>query len=262
MAENINFEEKPLPVQIFSKEDGEKNKINVVKSPVKLLILSMLSTTEMEFDDIVKNTGKSKSTISAHLKSLREDGLVSYKSNPTDNRKKIFYVNSRKLGEIKHSDYTEIEEIKANFLVENILKEEDFKFSFLLFHTLRSKLIQEGFNIDPLLLDTGKQLGMALYEKLKDDDTEKFAENIIEFWRDNGLGKLSIDFGDIIEITNVDCFECGLLPKVGKPVCFLDAGIIESLLTNHLEKKVNVTEVMCYTMGDDCCKFLVEPATE
>lgn len=257
MPENMNFEEKPLPVQIFS-DDG-KNRISVVKSPVKLSILSMLLNNEMEFDEIVKNTGKSKSTISAHLKDLREDGLVSYKPNPEDNRKKIFYVDSRKIGEIKSSDYAEIEEVKANFLVENILKEEDFKFSFLLFHTLRSKLIQEGFNIDPLLLDTGRQLGSALYEQLKDEDREKFAENIIKFWQDNGLGKLSIDFGEIIEVINVDCFECGLLPKVGKPVCFLDAGIIESLLTKHLQQKVNVTEVMCYTMGDDCCKFLVEP---
>ena len=83
------------PIQIFS--SPEKNVgVNVVKSPVKLIILEMLRSSEMEFDEIVSNTGKSKSTVSVHLKGLREMGIVSYKPHPDDNRKKIFYINSRK----------------------------------------------------------------------------------------------------------------------------------------------------------------------
>ena len=76
------------PIQIFS--SPEKNVgVNVVKSPVKLIILEMLRSSEMEFDEIVSNTGKSKSTVSVHLKGLREMGIVSYKPHPDDNRKKI-----------------------------------------------------------------------------------------------------------------------------------------------------------------------------
>ena len=63
---------QPKAIQIFAKAPGELG-VNVVKSPVKLTILSMLKDTDMEFDEIVKNTGKSKSTISVHLKSLREE---------------------------------------------------------------------------------------------------------------------------------------------------------------------------------------------
>lgn len=74
-------------VQIFAKAPGELG-VNVVKSPVKLTILSMLKDTDMEFDEIVKNTGKSKSTISVHLKSLREDGIVNYRFDANDHRKK------------------------------------------------------------------------------------------------------------------------------------------------------------------------------
>ena len=71
---------QPKAIQIFAKS-GELG-VNVVKSPVKLTILSMLKDTDMEFDEIVKNTGKSKSTISVHLKSLREDGRKSSLSIP------------------------------------------------------------------------------------------------------------------------------------------------------------------------------------
>ena len=124
-------------VQIFAKAPGELG-VNVVKSPVKLTILSMLKDTDMEFDEIVKNTGKSKSTISVHLKSLREDGIVNYRFDANDHRKKIFYISSKFLGEVKSGDPKELEERKAEFLFKNIIDVDNFKFSFLLFHTLRS----------------------------------------------------------------------------------------------------------------------------
>ena len=68
---------KQKPIQIFSNKEDQIG-VNVVKSPVKLTILEMLRDGDMEFDEIVSNTGKSKSTISVHSKSLREDGIISY----------------------------------------------------------------------------------------------------------------------------------------------------------------------------------------
>ena len=248
---------QPKAIQIFAKAPGELG-VNVVKSPVKLTILSMLKDTDMEFDEIVKNTGKSKSTISVHLKSLREDGIVSYRFDANDHRKKIFFINSKFLGEVQSGDEKELEERQAEFLVKNIMDVDNFKFSFLLFHTLRSNLIQEGININPVLNQSGKNIGSAMYEKLYEEDINKFCDNIIQFWDDNGLGKLEIELGDIINITAYECFECSLLPKKGKPTCYLDAGIFEALFSNYLKKDVDVTEVKCFTMGDDCCNFLVE----
>ena len=132
---------KQKPLQIFSK-DADMG-IDVVKSPVKLTILEMLRSNDMEFDEIVKNTGKSKSTISVHLKSLREDGIISYRLGESDSRRKIFYLNSKYLGSVEVSKKNEIEETRAEYLIENIV-ENDGDFTVLLFHTLRSMLIQEG----------------------------------------------------------------------------------------------------------------------
>ena len=50
------------PIQIFSNLNDNLG-VNVVKSPVKLTILEMLRDRDMEFDEIVSNTGKSKSTV-------------------------------------------------------------------------------------------------------------------------------------------------------------------------------------------------------
>ena len=245
------------PIQIFSNIE-ENIGVNVIKSPVKLTILEMLRDSEMEFDEIVSNTGKSKSTVSVHLKSLRESGIISYKMHPVDNRKKIFYLNSKYLGSVNFTEPKEIEQTQANYLIENIVN-DDAEFSTLLFHTLKAMLIQEGINIDPILQSTGNSIGKSIFQKIYDDDLDIFMENIADFWQRKGLGKLTFDVGQNIKITAFDCFECELLPKTGKPACFLDTGIFEALFTEYFKLPVSVIETQCYTMGDGKCVFEVEP---
>lgn len=245
------------PVQIFSNVD-ENIGVNVIKSPVKLTILEMLRNNDMEFDEIVNNTGKSKSTVSVHLKSLRESGIISYRVHPVDNRKKIFYLNSKYIGSVNVSEPKEIEETQSDYLLKNIV-EEDAEFSTLLFHTLKAMLIQEGVNIDPILQSTGNRIGRSIFQKIYDDDLDVFMNNISDFWQRKGLGRLTFEVGQIIKITTYDCFECELLPKTGKPACFLDTGIFEGLFTEFFNLPVSVIETQCYTMGDEKCVFEVEP---
>ena len=245
------------PIQIFSNLDEDIG-VKIVKSPVKLTILEMLKNSEMEFDEIVSNTGKTKSTISAHLKSLRENGIISFKLNPDDNRKKIFYINSKYLASINISEPKDIKETKTDYLVENLI-DNDAEFSTLLFHTLKSMLIQEGVNIDPILQSTGNSIGRSVFNDIYDDDLETFMENIADFWQRKGLGRLTFNIGQIIKITTYDCFECKLLPKTGKPACFLDTGIFEGLFTEFFNLPVSVVETQCYTMGDEKCVFEIEP---
>ena len=245
------------PVQIFS-NNQENFGVNVIKSPVKLTILEMLRDREMEFDEIVSNTGKSKSTVSVHLKNLRENGIISYRVHPADNRKKIFYLNSKYIGSVNVSEPKEIEETQSDYLVKNIV-DVDAEFSTLLFHALKAMLIQEGVNIDPILQSTGNSIGKSIFNKLYDDDLDIFMQNIADFWQNKGLGRLTFDVGQNIKITTYDCFECELLPRTGKPACFLDTGIFEGLFTEFFNLPVSVIETQCYTMGDEKCVFEIEP---
>ena len=245
------------PIQIFSNLN-ENIGVNVVKSPVKLTILEMLRDRDMEFDEIVSNTGKSKSTVSVHLKSLRESGIISYRVHPVDNRKKIFYLNSKYIGSVNITEPKEIEQTKSDYLIENLI-DDDAEFSTLLFHTLKSMFIQEGVNIDPILQSTGNSIGKSIFEKIYDEDLDVFMDNIAEFWQAKGLGRLTYKIGQIIKITTYDCFECKLLPRTGKPACFLDTGIFEGLFTEFFNLPVSVIETQCYTMGDEKCVFEIEP---
>ena len=218
----------------------------------------MLRDRDMEFDEIVSNTGKSKSTVSVHLKSLREKGIISYRVHPVDNRKKIFYLNSKYIGSVNITEPKPIEETQSDYLIKHIV-DEDAVFSTLLFHTLKAMLIQEGINIDPILQSTGNSIGKSIFNTLYDDDLDVFMENLVDFWQRKGLGRLTYKIGQIIKITTYDCFECELLPKTGKPACFLDTGIFEGLFTEFFNLPVSVIETQCYTMGDEKCVFEVEP---
>ena len=80
-------------------------------------------------------------------------------------------------------------------------------------------------------------------------------QNIGSFWQEKGLGRITFEIGQNIKITSYYCFECGLLPKTGKPACYLDTGILEGLFTEFFNLPVSVIEIQCYTMGDGKCVF-------
>ena len=153
---------------------------------------------------------------------------------------------------------TSIRETQKDYLIDNIVN-DDGDFTVLLFHTLRSMLIQEGINIDPVLQATGVRIGNALFDSVYDDELEIFLQNIADFWQAKGLGELSFEIGNVIKVTSYGCFECQLLPKTGKPACFLDTGIFEGLFTEFFNLPVSVIETQCYTMGDEKCVFEIEP---
>ncbi len=81
-------------IKIFGTENG----VSVIDSPIKTKILSFIKNDGLNGSDIVTLTGKSKSTISAHLKDLINANIVAYKPDPVDGRRKIFYIKSRYLG--------------------------------------------------------------------------------------------------------------------------------------------------------------------
>ncbi len=250
MSENNN----KSPIKIFSTPKG----LNVVKSPVKSIILSALREKELSFDEIVKVTGKSKSTVSVHLKALSQDGVIGSKTHPADQRKKIFFINSRYIGELNQQEVQEREEEKVEFLIKNLINNGDpFEFFRLMFHTLRVAMIKEGINLDPILNQTGMRIGEVFYRQLENKKTSELLKNLADFWVSNGLGRLEIENLNPITVRAYDCFECGLLPNVGESACSMDAGILEAVFSAHLSQKIIVNEIKCYAKGDKYCCFVI-----
>lgn len=239
-------------VELFSTENG----INIIKSPMKAQIISLLKKGEMSFDKIVENTGKSKSTISEHLQGLVDQDIIEQKPDPKDRRKKIFYIKSRYLGGVSAKNEINLQKIDIPAFKWNY--KNPFEFYRLLFRTMRVALLKEGINIDPLLHDIGLNIGKTLYNDLKAQKFNEFLQNIAEFWQINKLGRIEIKSETPLIINAYDCFECEDLPKIGRSACALDSGLLEALFSLYFNHEIGVNEVKCYAKGDEYCSFVIK----
>lgn len=245
-------ERKKSNVEFFSTENG----INIIKSPMKAEIISLLKNNEMSFDKIVENTGKSKSTVSEHLQALVDQEIIGQKPDPDDRRRKIFYIKSKHLGGVSTEKELDAEKLDLAFDISDY--KNPFEFYRVLFRTIRVSLLKEGINIDPLLHDAGINIGETLYNDLKADDMDIFLKNIAEFWEINKLGKIKIRSVDPLVINAYDCFECEDLPKIGRSACAFDSGVLEAVFSKYFGHKVGAEEVKCYAKGNEYCCFVIK----
>ena len=236
---------------------GTKNGLNIVNSPIKSKILEILEENERSGAEIVKLTGKSKATISAHLNDLVEMGIIESKPNPKDGRSKIFFIKSSYLGDLTRKN--DFNKELDDYITEGVVNSEDpFAFFRFVFRTFRVALIEEGVNIDPILHNAGIKVGETFYSKLKDSQTDSFIENIADFWQKNKLGKIKTETLEPLTLKAYDCFECEDLPKIGRSACAFDSGILEAIFSAHFGRKVDVEEIKCFAKGDDYCSFVVK----
>jgi uncharacterized protein len=240
-------------IKIFSTKSG----VNIIQSPIKAQILSLLKEGGMNGSQIVSSTKRSKSTISAHLQDLEDAGIIGWVIDPEDRRKKIYYINSRLLGDV--SPENEIEDEVDQYLQDHVVESDDpLKFFRFMFRAIRVSLMDEGINIDPILRNAGFKVGETFYKKLESPDIAEFIENLSQFWESNQLGRIEFKSTDPIIIQAYDCFECEDLPQIGKPACAFDSGVLEAVFSRYFQEHVDVEEVKCYAQGDDYCQFMVK----
>ena len=248
---NTNSESR---IKIFSTKTG----VNVVQSPIKAQILSILKEGGLSGSQIVSSTKRSKSTISAHLQDLEDAGIIDWVIDPEDRRRKIYYINSKFLGDL--SSPQEIEDDVSNFLEEYVVQADDpFKFFRYMFRTIRVALLDEGINIDPILHNAGVKVGQTFYKKLESHDINDFVKNLASFWETNKLGNIQIKSMTPIIIQAYDCFECEDLPQLGRPACAFDSGLLKGIFSNFYGHEVEAKETKCYAQGDNFCQFVIKP---
>jgi len=244
---------KEMYIELFSTSEG----IYAINSPVRVRILSMLRKGELSFDQLVELSGKAKSTVSVHLKRMVDEGIIGSKTNPSDARKKIFFIKSEYLGKL--SGKKDVKEDIGKYVSSYVEGEGDpHEFFRLIFHTIRVSLIRQGIDIDPILYEAGVKVGETLYEKVKNHDINKLTENIAMFWESHNLGHVEVLKLEPLTINVTDCFECKSLPPIGRPACAFDSGILKAVFSAHFNDEQVVNETKCYALGDNKCSFTIK----
>jgi len=253
--ERVLSSEKPEPeIELFTTTGG----VRAVESPVRVKILALLRDRELSFHEIVQETSKAKSTVSAHLKFLLQEGIIGEKPDLADSRRKIFYIRSRHLGDISPG-VRWIDDVYDGLSLTYLKNDDPSDFYKLMFHTIRVSLTSQGINIDPILREAGFRLGKGIYEIVEDPDISRFLENLGTFWNKHRLGRIQVEHLSPVTISVYDCFECKDLPVTGKPSCAFDSGMLDALFSRHFMAEHMATELRCYAMGDDHCRFVIRP---
>lgn len=239
-------------VELLSSSSG----VHAVKSPVRILILETLREGEVPFDEIVHRTGRAKSTVSVHLRDMTNDGIVTWRIDPKDARKKLFSTTAKRIGALSSSERISAEFARyAGDYRES--RGDPFAYFRLAFRTIRTTLMQTGINLDPVLSSAGREVGRAVLPIVENEDTDLFLKNVAGFWERHGLGRIETGKTGPFEIFIYDCFECMDLPRIGRPACSFDTGVLTALYSGHFKRDVDVVETHCYAAGDMYCRFVV-----
>jgi predicted hydrocarbon binding protein len=244
--------EQPSFVGLYSSSEG----IRAIDGQVKVKLLEMLKQQEMPFDDLVSRSGRAKSTVSAHLKDLTDTGIIGARPNPSDARKKIFYLNSLYLA---GADSGWREWFDINRYIRKSLPCNDDPaavYRFIL-SSIRLTLQNQGITIDPVLHIAGRAAGTSLYPCVMAEDLNGLIENIENIWATNSLGRIEVEHHDPLSLRIRDCFECMDFPISGRPACAFESGLLESIFSTHYGQQAKVIETHCYAMGHNLCRFKI-----
>jgi transcriptional regulator with PAS, ATPase and Fis domain/predicted hydrocarbon binding protein len=106
---------------------------------------------------------------------------------------------------------------------------------------------------DALYYATGHRIG----QKLGVRRLEEIAGRLNEL----GMGRLELVGGPPHPIVFhwFDCLTCSGLPNIGRPLCYLEAGIIAGAVERACGEPVIVCETRCWGLGDTFCEMRVQP---
>ena len=242
------------------KPDEETAKIFSDKTRLK--IVELLSKKELTNSQLARILDLSKPTISHHLKLLLDAEIVKISRKEHEDhgiQMKFYAVNPNILS---------ISAIYENKLVEQISKEvqtamnaringSDSEGNIAFLRLIKSTILNTGIDMDKPFYDAGYNIGANVISKQIKESTLKDAlTELAQMWEELKLGKMELVGENIIRVK--DCYQCGNMPDMGKPLCSSDAGIIAGVLDTVCGKRYSVKEIKCWGTGYDLCEFEIE----
>lgn len=241
---------EPVDFDVFSTSSGLKQ----ITNPVRQKILGELSKAELSLTDIANLTGKAQSTLSVHLDKMLKEGLVGSRDDPSDNRRKIFFLTSNPVGISKIPKHALREDLRLTVL--SSIGDAGSFYKGL----VRSMIIgmeSVGFGIDPTMNMIGSEVGKALAKKITSENTEGVISEVQEFYEIHNMGEVCVYTFLPLTIIIRDDYETTL--EAGETLCKFNEGLFRALLMEKTGKELRITESECFGTANNYCKFIIEP---
>jgi predicted hydrocarbon binding protein len=122
---------------------------------------------------------------------------------------------------------------------------------------LKSTILSTGIDMDKPFYDAGYNIGANVISKQMKASTLKDVLNeLAQMWEELKLGSIELAGENLIRVK--DCYQCGNMPDMGKPLCPSDAGIIAGVLDTVCGKRYSVKEIKCWGTGYEFCEFEIK----
>ncbi len=231
---------------IFSTDIG----LIALNGSVKIKILELLKDGFKSFDEIVQYTGKAKSTISVHLNDLKSQNLIEEETDPTDKRKRVYFLKcqyvacSQKPGIVHYNEILEL--IGSPSLGSyGCLK--------CLFHAIQYGFHAHGVNCDPIMRKIGNDVGASISRNFLSTEIDDVLDEMIFFWEEHDIGSFSILSKSPVKLAVHNFFDCRTLPIKEKTLCSFAQGVFEGVFREKMGKDC-VIQVLgrCDETCDSC----------
>lgn len=249
------------PFDIYETADGPRH----VGSPVRRLILSKMHGSELTVPEMIGATGLTKSTISAHLAQLYKERLVAYREDPTDRRRKFYYLSARHVGTTRRCAE------RLDFIADGDPDPaHPHQVGRLILRALLAELACCGLDLAPVVRETGRRVGELAGRGSSAEDFPSWCATASAFWSTAGLGRLEVVSHDP-PVVRVDA--CGLCfdgADARMSLCQVSAGILEGMASEAFRTAVEVRQLDPFTevpepvvgAGPDGLEGLAGPADE
>ncbi len=227
----------------------------------RMKMIELLSEKELTNSQLAGLLKLSKPTISHHVRLLLDAGIVRVSRIEHEEhgiQMKFYAVNPNILSVAAHKQGVLMEQVKKEIhemMTKTTGEKNEAKIAFL--RLLKSSMLNTGIELDRPFYDAGYDIGSNVISKqIKGSRLKDVLKELACIWEKLSLG--TVELAEANRIRVKDCYQCGHMPDVGKPLCSSDAGIIAGVLDKTTGKKHSVRETKCWGTGYDFCEFNIE----
>jgi len=224
-----------------------------VSNPVRRQILTQLSVSDLSLTDISNMTGKAQSTLSVHLDKMTNDGLVTFRDDPADSRRKIFSLSSRLMA---RSRDVNMEGLEVYHRTMEKMAEPECN----LFKTIMRAIIVgaevSGLCLGATMRHLGKSIGRIIARSLTSTKVEDIISDLQEFYEKHDVGEVCVYTFMPLTIIVRDDYE--VTQCAAESISMFSQGLFITVLENVTKKHYKIASSECFGAGNNYSKFIIE----
>ena len=224
-----------------------------VSNPVRRQILAQLSSSELSITEMSNITGKAQSTLSVHLEKMINDGLVVFREDPVDSRKKMFSRSSRLMARSREVS-KEGRDVYHKTL--EAVTDRDGN----LFKTLLRAMIvgaeAAGLCIGATMRNVGSDMGHVLARSMESSKIEDVISELQEFYEIHDIGEVCVYTFMPLTIIVRDNYE--VTQCAAESISMFSQGLFITVLEDMTKKRYKISASECFGVGNNYSKFVIE----